>query len=524
MEPYVYVDLYLRLSDGRDLATIDAREAQLRREAARRDWMVFRVVRENDLVAGKSRTASAFKRRKIILPNGERAMRVVRPGFRSILDDIAEGRVQAMLAEDLDRVVRDPRDGEDLLDVAEAMKATIDSLSDSLRLTKGGTDAEIYAFRANVNAANKASKDTARRVAAGRERTAYAGQWAGGPRPYGFTPEAHPSGNHQNTVLVVNEEEAMVIRKMADQVLEGISLASIARGLRERNVPTATGRAWEGELVSQVLSKPLCAGIVVFRREETDVRLPGKPILSEDTWRAVVAKLNSPLVEWADRNGNTRSYPRSTASNKGTSNAGRAPLFLGSGIYHCVCGSTMEITKWPGRSPTYRCARNETGAGDTHVRRNAELLDKLVARTAVERLADADAFALLMKAAKPEVDVTGLRRESLALRERLDELGRAFADGDIDREQLAAGTRRHRARLDSVNEQLASTLNADHFGRLVSPFNPLTQLADTAGKWLGLSTGEQRAIIRHLMIVTVLPTRSSRTFDENDVRIEWVTS
>ena len=60
--------------------------------------------------------ASAFKRRKIKTPSGRVELRVVRPGYREVLDDITTGRVNGLLAEDLDRIVRDPRDLEDLLD------------------------------------------------------------------------------------------------------------------------------------------------------------------------------------------------------------------------------------------------------------------------------------------------------------------------------------------------------------------------------------------------------------------------
>jgi len=78
---------------------------------------VSRVVIENDLAAtGRGRPASAFKRKRIITPSGRLELRTVRPGFRSVLDDLMSGRVQAVLAEDLDRAARDPRDLEDLLD------------------------------------------------------------------------------------------------------------------------------------------------------------------------------------------------------------------------------------------------------------------------------------------------------------------------------------------------------------------------------------------------------------------------
>ena len=134
-------DLYLRLSDFRDDSDgFEGREKRLRAEARRLGWRVHRVVVENDLIGngdgnGRSRPASAFKRRKITTPSGEVKYRVIRPGFRSILDDLTARRATAMLAEDLDRAMRDPRDLEDLIDAAEATGASARSLSGSLILT-----------------------------------------------------------------------------------------------------------------------------------------------------------------------------------------------------------------------------------------------------------------------------------------------------------------------------------------------------------------------------------------------------
>ena len=105
-------DLYLRLSDLRVEEDFDKRKAKLTAFATALGWTVFRVIVENDLTParnGKVRMASAFKRRRIKTPSGRVQLRVVRPGFREVLDDITTGRVNALVAEDLDRIVRDPR-------------------------------------------------------------------------------------------------------------------------------------------------------------------------------------------------------------------------------------------------------------------------------------------------------------------------------------------------------------------------------------------------------------------------------
>jgi len=198
-------DLYLRLSDARLEEALDGREAKLRAQAADLGWTVYRVIVENDMVPGNGngvlRPASAFKRRKIRTPSGRTELRTVRPGFRDqLLADLEHGRVQAVLVEDLDRLLRQPRDGEDLLDAVELSGATCRSLSGSLTLTDGGTDAERFTARIMAAVANKSSADTARRVRDKKE--ILCGQsWQGGRRPFGYRHDSDAPKYHKALIL-----------------------------------------------------------------------------------------------------------------------------------------------------------------------------------------------------------------------------------------------------------------------------------------------------------------------------------
>src|SRR5262249_20756166 len=111
---------YVRLSelrrldldeDGNGKGNIDQRQ-RISMRAESKGWRIVHWIVENDLSRGRgtSRNASAFKRRKIRLPDGRVQMRTVRPGFRQALDLLATGKADGFMALDLDRTVRDPRD------------------------------------------------------------------------------------------------------------------------------------------------------------------------------------------------------------------------------------------------------------------------------------------------------------------------------------------------------------------------------------------------------------------------------
>jgi len=154
----------------------------------------------------------------------------------------------------------------------------VESVSGSLRLAN---DADITVARVMCAVANKASRDTARRVAAARRRRAEAGQYsAGGPRPFGFGRDG----------VTVRPAEAAEIVTAADAVLAGVPIRQIVAGLRRRGVRTVTGAAWKPTTVREILRRPRNAGILVYRGEEIGPA-PWPPILPEPAYRAVCAAL-----------------------------------------------------------------------------------------------------------------------------------------------------------------------------------------------------------------------------------------
>src|SRR5258706_4948361 len=295
----IQADLYLRLSDFRDDSDgFAGREAKLRAEAGRLGWNVARVVIENDLASngdGKRRGVSAYKR--------ARSGRVERTGFASIVADLAAGRASAVLAEDLARVVRDVRDGEDLLDACEARGASARSLSGTLALTDGGTGAERMVFRMFLAHLAQESADKAWRVAQGGERTPAAGPDGGGRRPYGYRPDPGAAA-HDKTLLIV-PEEAAELRKAAASVLAGVSVPALARDLRDPSLPTVTGARWTPDTLRGCLLKPAVAGLAVHtqtgrahgdepRTVSTLHPAAWPAIVERGRWQAVVDKLTDP--------------------------------------------------------------------------------------------------------------------------------------------------------------------------------------------------------------------------------------
>lgn len=469
--------LLARISDARDGDDhgVAAQMASLRGYAGRLGWTVgpaaTHEITEND--------TSAFKRHMITLADGSRQLRTVRPGFRRALAMLADGTADGLIAIDLDRACRDPRDLEDLIDVVEGRRPAlpVESVTGSLRLAN---DADITMARVMVAIANKSSRDTARRVSVARQRQAAEGRNGGGVRCFGYTADG----------MTLNLEEAREIAGAVDSLFAGKSLRAVCRDWGERGILTTGGAAWRPSWVRQLLMRPRLAGIAVYHGEEIGpAQWPA--ILPEPTWRALRSMLSEPGR---------------------LSHRGNEPKWLGSGVYLCgVCGESVGTGTGGAGGRSYVCLAH-------HVRRTAAPVDEIVAGSVTGWLARPDA-ATLLAPPQPGVDLTGLRNQAGVMRARLEEQAALHARGEITGGQLAAGSRILTADLAVVEKQLATAATP-------STFKGIAGRPDAAGVWVGLPLWRQREIVRTLVDVRLMPTRAGRQpgggyFDASSVRIDW---
>jgi site-specific DNA recombinase len=500
-----------RLSDNRedvDLTDegipsgLDDQLRRMRDRAGQLGWDVWKVIKNPRL--------SAYKRRKVTLPDGRREYRVFRPDLREALADLAAGRANALLCLDLDRAFRDPKDLQDLIDVVDHSPhdIVVESVTGSLHMEKGrdNFDAEI-----RVLVANKASRDTARRVAAARERQALNGQYGGGKRPFGFCsgpPKSVPDGGRTDEAVCAwhggrdcrsgitrIEAETDVIADCSYRLLQGASLRSLAVELRDKEIPTVTGAKWAAESLRDVLLRPRNAGLIVYRGEILEgVTAPWKPIIERETFEAVRALLTDPARKIAP---------------------GAPPRWTGSGIYRCgLCtppgsGAGKPVTCYVtrgGTNPRYVCREY------SHVARNAYRTDEVVFAHVMYVITHPRAYELLAPAA-PDVDVVALRKEKATIRKTLERMAEDEVVGLRTRAQVLAATRKANVRIGEIDELLNVTLTEDPLFEVVNAVDPVKV-------WKDMPLANRRILVDRLCTVTVLPSRAGRRFDVSSVRVD----
>ena len=240
---------YLRISSDRLglEAGVDRQQQDADDTRTRLRWPEFtKVYKEND--------TSAFKKRKVVKDDGSVDWVVVRPQFRQLLADLASGVIDGVIFYDLDRLVRRPRDLEDLIDIVEYVKRPV------LGATGGHmnliNDSDRHMARIMCVMALKSSEDTSRRVARMHLASAQNGQIQG-RIAYGWIRKGPDKGK-----LV--ESEAEVITRIFMDCLSGKTAYGIATDLNSGGIKPPVAKLWSSTMVNKILRNPRCAGMVSY--------------------------------------------------------------------------------------------------------------------------------------------------------------------------------------------------------------------------------------------------------------------
>lgn len=415
--------ILVRISDDKadDAQGVARQEKDCRALAKQLGWGVGQVYIEND--------TSAYKRRTVRLPDGSSALRTVRPAFRQLLADLATGACDGLIGYDLDRVARDPRDLEDLIDVVEASKIPNRAVTGSLDLS---TDSGITMARVMVAVANKASRDTARRVTRKQQELAEQGKHKGGGlRSYGYERDG----------LTVREDEAEVLRRIAGDVLEGQSLVAIAKQLTAEHVPTALGktyedgrpRPWSPRSVHAAISKPRVAGLREYRGE----------IVGEAEWPAIL-----------DRE--TWEQVRLALSRRGEGHSNVLRRWL-TGVLLCgKCGARLAgAQQYRGRGHRYWCNPQKRGCGGIGVDGDGS---ELLVEGWILAYLGKPANLKALQAESATTNLERLRSDVKADEDQLRELAGMWAKRSITTAEYMAARKDIEERLSGAQQLIRGTL------------------------------------------------------------------
>lgn len=464
--------IYVRISDARDgeTAGVDRQEKDCRKLAKSLGWSVSEVFTENN--------TSAYKRRKVTLPNGKVQYRVVRKVWAEMLDRLEAGDFAAVVAYDLDRAVRDPRDLEDLIDLHEQYGVQVRVVTGSLRVD---TDADVTMSRAMVAFANKSSRDTGRRVARAHEESAIQGKFAGGRRRMGYSKSAD----------ALHETEAPEIRWAYEHVAAGGTLESVVRRWRRVLGEGPLGGVITGVQVRDVLLRPMNGGLSFYKGAEVGRMDDGVPrIIDEETWRTVHAILMDP----SRRTG-----------------VGKPSVSVLAPVLRCgQCQGRMNAryrrdSRAGRKDPVYACREG-------HVSRHRERMDEAVGELLVDYLGT---HADMLRMPVPVASTSSAAVEAADLRARLDALSQLVAAGEIDPADYAMASRRVRERLEGLEARLVRASARPATVAL------LRSSGDVAAAWAAATADVRRTVVKELVERITVSRNKPGPFTMRGVEVDW---
>jgi site-specific DNA recombinase len=423
--------------------------------------------------------AETYVDNDISATNGKR-----RPEYERMCADVKQRRRDGVITWHLDRLHRNPIELEQFIILIESTGADVRTV------TGGDYDLSTSDGRAMARVvgafARKESEDKSRRIKSQKRQRASDGKRvSGGRRAYGY--------NADHTQL--QPEEASIILEAARRALAGESIYSICVDLNQREIPSASGGQWSG----QVLKRIICSGAVSGQVEHLG------EIVSMGSWPPILSPAQTTQLRKSllNRPGGTPRAPR------------RYPL---AGLVFCGrCGSKMVGKRRDSGARTYFCAKGVTGAGCNKTTTVAELFETLVADAVLYRLDTPDLQRKLISVASEDVQADALQAEIDRSQAQLDELAQAFGERKIPlREWLMART--------PIEERQSEA--SRRMGQLIGSSaleNYVGNAAHLRAQWTNLAPDRQRTIIGALVDhVTVNPAVRGRTiFDPSRFEVTW---
>ena len=158
-----------------------------------------------------------------------------RPDFKRMIGDIRLGKVNMVITKDLSRLGRDYIEtGEYIEKFFPENRIRYVSVTDGIDTfsTNNGNN-DIMPFKAILN--DMYSKDLSKKIKTAFHTMQSQGKWLGGSPPLGY--KRNPENKNQ---LVIDEEEAEIVRTIFDMAYAGKSVGDIRKYLNDNEIPTYT--------------------------------------------------------------------------------------------------------------------------------------------------------------------------------------------------------------------------------------------------------------------------------------------
>lgn len=400
---------YCRVSTGESVASnlsIPDQERYMRKYAENKSWHLVKVYKEE----------------------GRSAKTINGPVFKEMIAELLSGKlkIQKLLVYHTARFSRRMRDFDEYESLLYENGIEVIFTTQQFSKDIGGFIGKAGSTLFDEVHSRKTAEDTSRTMT----ELALGGFYVGGVLPLGY--KAVPlDSNPLRKIIVINEEERPLVRRIFDMALYGTSysgpmgMKAIAMKLNEEGCWPGRVKRWNKTHIHRLLTNPIYKGTKLYNENARDeqwlsrpaelITIPVPAIVTPEEFDALTEQLQ-------------RKDPR-----RGTSKAFSSPLLL-SGIAFCACGAHMTLSTGRNRfGQTYRyyhCGREDrSGKIDCDGPRVPEsTLDEMVIDSVITQVLDPQRIRTLLEKLREQLVKEEFQREghAQALRDRLKEAEMAF--------------------------------------------------------------------------------------------------
>lgn len=407
-----------------------------------------------------------------------------RPEYARMLEDIAGGRVDAVVAYHQDRLTRRPMEWEQFVELCDeaGVQQLVTVTSD---INFGNDNGMLVARITAAVAANESARKSAR-IKRKIQQNVELGKPNGGRyRPFGYEVDR----------ITVRESEAEVLRTLVDRFLAGESMRSLVAWMQEEGVATtSTDAVWRTQTLRQILLSGRIAGLRDYN---------GK-VAGPAVWDAVISMEQHQQIH-------------ALFQTKKVSGRRAARSYLLSGKLRCgKCGNRLYSSVRKDRR-RYVCMSGPDHGGCGKLTIVAQPVEEWLAAAVLMRLDTPVMGDTLAGRADANERQVALLAELNTAQSKMTELSEMWADGEISRPEWKAARTPLEARVANAQRQLDQIVGTNSLDALVGQGHNLTVSWDT------LNLDRQVAIVRAVLdTATILPGVSgARNVDPNRIVPNW---
>lgn len=227
-----------------------------------------------------------------------------RPGFKRMIEDIEQGKINMVVTKDLSRLGRDYIEtGEYIEKYFPMKKVRYVALLDGIDTMLDSSNNDIAPFKAVIN--DMYSRDNSKKIRTALKTMQMKGKWVGGCTPLGYMSDPNDK-NH----LIINEDEAYIVRKIFSLAHSGMTYCQITDYLISNKIPTASmlrnksnnsymasSGIWSTKTVRNILENRLYVGdLVQNKKSRISYKIRKMVDVPKDRW-IIIENTHAPIID-----------------------------------------------------------------------------------------------------------------------------------------------------------------------------------------------------------------------------------